>query len=149
MSWSETTTIDAPAALVWASDDRGRGLAESDADLDEGEVPGPRPAPGRKPGPDPTAGAALRDLDRESTRAERSLRWQTSRLGITRTGTHRVTPEEAGCSSTLHVERPESWRYRSDCGSGQRYGAPLRVENAGFMGRAQRQAAPPGHRKEH
>jgi hypothetical protein len=38
---------------------------------------------------------------------------------------------------------------RSDCGSGQRYAAPLRVENAGFMGRAEQQAAPPGHRKEH
>jgi uncharacterized membrane protein len=141
MSWSNTTTIDAPAALVWrltTEVEDWPGLTPTVTSLkllDPGPLRVGSRARIKQPG-QPSATWTVSRLE-----PNRSFSWQTSRPGLTLTGTHHVTPDEAGCRNSLLVEatgvlaRP----FRLLLGPAVR--RSLRLENAGFKDRAEQQAA--------
>jgi len=104
MSWSDTTTIDAPAALVWHLTTQVEDWPSLTPTMTSVKLldPGPLRVGSRARIKQPRQASATWTVSR--LEPNRSFSWQTSRLGLTLTGTHEVTPDEAWCRNTLQVE---------------------------------------------
>ena len=141
MRWSDTTTIDAPAALVWrltTEVEDWPGLTPTVTTLKLLD-PGPLRVGSRARIKQLGQAAATWTVNR--LEPNRSFSWQTSRPGLTLTGIHEVTPQGAGCRNTLQVEATGflAGPFRLLFGSAVR--RSLRAENAGFKGSAEHDAA--------
>ena len=137
MRWSHSVSIDAPADVVRALTTDVAGwprlspTMQSVQRLDEGPLRVGSSARIKQPG--------QRVAVWTVTRLEpgREFSWHTVRRGRTTTGTHRVTPEGAGCRNTLEIEMDGP--LAPVLGLVMRYA--LRTENAGFTAEAQRRSA--------
>ena len=104
MRWENTVTIDAPAQRVW---DLTIGVTNWPSftptvqKLERLES-GPMQVGSRARIKQPGQTAAIWTVTRLAP--GREFAWQTKRMGVTMTGTHRVEPTDSGCRNTLAID---------------------------------------------
>jgi hypothetical protein len=137
MKWSSTMKIDAPAALVWRLTTEVENWPDLTRTMSQVTLldPGPFGLGSRARVKQPAQRSATWTVTQFEP--NRSFSWQTSRRGLSLTGTHDVERDDAGCLNTLHLEATGTLTPLFALLLGPAIRWSLRLENAGFKGRAE------------
>jgi uncharacterized membrane protein len=140
VKWNDTTKIDAPAALVWRLTTEVEDWPSLTPTMTSVKLldPGPLRVGSRARIKQPGQGSATWTVSQ--LEPDRSFRWATTRPGLTRTGTHQISSDGAGSHNALHLEATGFLARPFGLLFGPAIRRSLRVENAGFKGRAEQLA---------
>jgi uncharacterized membrane protein len=146
MRYEHTVHIDAPADLVWrlttdvAAWPSFVPTVRDVQRLDDGPLRVGSATRLRQPGQSPAVWTVTR------LEAGQEFAWQTTRFGLTMTGSHRLDADRSGCRNTLTIEVAGRGSRLFGVLLGGLLRKAIRDENAGFKREAERLARHDGGR---